>query len=137
MTSNQGHDGGCHCGAVRYRTSGAPVHVALCHCSDCRRSAGAPVVAWAAFKEADFSLLQGSMTAFNSSGAVTRSFCPACGTGLIYRNPEVLPGLVDVQLATFDDPDALKPMAHIQTAEQIGWMATAHELPMFERFPGM
>ena len=137
MTTDQSHEGGCHCGAVRYRTSGTPAHVALCHCSDCRKSAGAPVVAWAAFKEADFALLQGALTEFSSSGQVTRSFCPACGTGLIYRNPEVLPGLVDVQLATFDDPDALKPMAHIQTAERIGWMETAHELPMFERFPGM
>ena len=38
---------------------------------------------------------------------------------------------------TLDDPGAFAPRAHVQIAERIGWMATAHELPMFERFPGM
>lgn len=129
--------GGCHCGAVRYRITGQPVHAALCHCSDCRKSAGAPMVAWAAFREEDFALLGGELTSFNSSSRVERSFCPHCGTGLTYRNPDALPGLVDVQLATFDDPDALKPMAQIQTAERLRWMETAHALPAFARLPGM
>ena len=45
--------GGCHCGAVRYEVEGTPQHVALCHCKDCRKSAGAPMVAWAAFSETE------------------------------------------------------------------------------------
>jgi hypothetical protein len=64
-----------------------------------------------------------------------RSFCADCGTGLFYRNAEILPGVVDVQVATLDDPEALPPTVHIQTAEQIGWMRTAHELPRIDRFP--
>ena len=130
------HTGGCHCGAVRYSVVGEPRHVALCHCSDCRKSAGAPVVAWAAFAEGDVTVTQGETKTFNSSGNTLRSFCADCGTGLFYRNQDFLPGIIDVQAATFDDPDAFRPSAHIQTAEQIGWMAIAHELPRFERFPG-
>lgn len=128
--------GGCQCGAVRYEVSGAPQHVALCHCEDCRKSAGAPAVAWAAFADHEFTLLQGELTTYNSSGSAMRSFCPACGTGIAYRNAEMLPGIVDIQAATLDDPDALPVQAHIQTAERIGWMATAHALPEFERYPG-
>jgi hypothetical protein len=131
------HQGGCHCGAVRYEVSGEPQHVALCHCSDCRKSAGAPMVAWAAFAEEEFALLQGELTTFNSSGASMRSFCPKCGTGIAFRNEEFLPGIVDIQSATLDDPDALPAGAHIQTAERIGWMAAAHSLPEFQRYPGM
>lgn len=131
-----GHQGGCHCGAVRYEVSGEPQHVALCHCNDCRKSAGAPMVAWAAFAEGEFELLQGELTTFNSSGTAMRSFCPTCGTGIAYRNAEFLPGIVDIQAATLDNPDALPAGAHIQTAEQIGWMAEAHNLPKFERYPG-
>jgi hypothetical protein len=130
------HTGGCHCGAVRYSVNGEPQHVALCHCSDCRKSAGAPVVAWAAFAESDVTVTQGETKTFNSSGNTLRSFCADCGTGLFYRNQDFLPGIIDVQAATFDDPDAFPAGAHIQTAEQIGWMASAHELPKFERFPG-
>ena len=128
--------GGCHCGATRYEVSGTPKHVALCHCSDCRRSAGAPMVAWAAFAEGELSIIKGEPKTFNSSGAALRSFCGTCGSGLFYRNEQFLPGIVDIQSATFDDPGALPAGAHIQVAERIGWMETAHMLPTFERFPG-
>jgi hypothetical protein len=121
---------------VRYEVEGEPEHVALCHCSDCRKSSGAPMVAWAAFRDEDFKVTKGEAKNRNSSGSSMRSFCPDCGTGLWFRNAEFLPGIVDVQSATMDDPDALKPEAHIQTAERIGWMASIHELPEFERFPG-
>ncbi len=43
--------------------------------------------------------------------------------------------MVDVQTGTLDDPSALPAQAHIQVAERIDWMETAHELPMFERYP--
>jgi hypothetical protein len=129
--------GGCHCGAVRYEVSGEPQHVALCHCTDCRKSAGAPMVAWAAFAEAEFTLLRGELTTFNSSGESVRSFCSKCGTGIASRNAEFLPGVVDIQSATLDDPNALPAGAHIQTAERIDWMAEAHCLPEFQRYPGM
>jgi hypothetical protein len=42
--------GGCHCGAVRYEAVGEALTHALCHCSDCRRSAGAPMVAWTMYR---------------------------------------------------------------------------------------
>ncbi len=128
--------GGCQCGAVRYEVDGEPQHVALCHCEACRKAAGAPAVAWAAFAEDEFELLQGGLTIYNSSGSAMRSFCPVCGTGIAYRNAEMLPGIVDIQAATLDNPDALPVQAQIQTAERIGWMADLHNLPQFERYPG-
>ncbi len=128
--------GGCRCGAVRYEVSGTP-RVALCHCEDCRKSSGAPVMAWAAFAESEFKVTKGAAKSVNSSGNAYRSFCADCGTGLYYTNAEVLPGIVDVQSATLDHPEAYPVAAHIQVAERISWMADAHTLPMFERYPGM
>lgn len=130
-------EGGCHCGAVRYEVVGEPQHSSLCHCSDCRRCAGAPVVAWAAFAEQDFRVTKGTPRTRNSSGAAMRSFCGECGSGLYYTNAQLLPGLVDVQVATLDDPEALPPGIHVQAAEQLSWMADAHTLPRFQRYPGM
>lgn len=130
------HQGHCLCGAIRYELNGAPLHVALCHCSDCRRSAGAPCVSWAMFQEASLTVTAGQPKTINSSGTAMRSFCPDCGTGLFYRNAVNLPGIVDVQTATLDDPDALAPTLQIQVAERLGWMAHMQELPVFERFPG-
>ena len=132
-----GRSGGCHCGAIRYDVDGEPQHVALCHCSDCRRSAGAPMVSWAAFTADALTVTQGQPVTFNSSGAAMRSFCGTCGTGLFYRNADMLPGIVDIQSVTLDDPEALPPEAHIQVAERLHWMDDLDSLTRFERFPGM
>ena len=128
--------GRCLCGAIQYQLSGEPNVVALCHCTDCRRSSGAPMVAWAMFPEASLILIKGNPKTINSSGAAMRSFCADCGSGLFYRNQEVLPGIVDVQSSTLDEPNALPPTIQIQTAERLNWMKHIHELPEFERFPG-
>jgi hypothetical protein len=128
-------EGGCHCGAVRYRIEGEPKTHALCHCTDCRRNAGAPMVSWTMFPSTAVRIIKGVPKTYASSENGRRQFCADCGTGLFYTNSQQLPGLVDVQSATFDDPDLAAPLAHIQVAERIGWMASVHELPTFERFP--
>lgn len=92
-------------------------------------------MAWAEYAEDALRMTQGEPKTINSSGTAMRSFCSNCGTGLFYRNPELLPDLVEVQLATLDNPDAFAPTMQIQTAERLGWMAHIHELPAFERFP--
>lgn len=132
-----GLTGGCQCGAVRYEVEGEAVHHALCHCADCRASAGAPAVAWIAFPAAGFKLTKGVAKAYNSSGASIRHFCANCGTGLYFLNEQFLPGIVDIQSATLDDANDHSPGAHVQTAERLGYMARLADLPEFERFPGM
>jgi hypothetical protein len=127
--------GRCHCGAISYEMPEEVVHHALCHCGDCRRHAGAPVVAWAMLP-ADRLRVAGQPAIYHSSEHGRRHFCAACGTGLFYVNEATLPGMIDVQSATLDNPDALPPSAQIQVAERIGWMRTAHALPEFERYPG-
>ena len=127
--------GGCFCGAIRYQLTGDPIGVSICHCSDCRRSAGAPMVSWAMFHETAFTVTKGTPKAINSSGTAMRSFCADCGTGLFYRNEPILPGIVDIQSSTLDDPDALPPTKQVQTAERLKWVKHIHELPEIERYP--
>jgi hypothetical protein len=129
-------EGGCRCGAVRYRVEGDAEHSAICHCVDCRKSSGAPVTVWSAFPSERFAITSGEVKAWQGTGAAFRHFCGTCGTGLWYINEEVLPGLVDIQTGTLDDPEALPPEAHIQAAEELSWMKTAHDLPHFDRYPG-
>ncbi len=131
------HAGGCRCGAVRYEVTGAPTRTSLCHCVDCRRSAGAPMVAWSAFATEQVVVTKGALQDYHSSGQAYRSFCAHCGTGLFYRNAEILPGITDVQTATFDNPSAFPPQEQIQIAERLVWMVDAHKLRHFERWPDM
>lgn len=128
--------GGCHCGAVRYviADGASPHHVAACHCTDCRRASGAPLVGWALFDRENVAVT-GAAKIYRSSEQAERLFCGDCGSGLFYVNEAMFPGGIDVQIATLDDPDAVPAQAQIQTAERIGWVARLHELPAFERYP--
>ena len=127
-------EGGCHCRAVRYRIEGDAVRAGLCHCTDCRRHSGAPLVGWAIFRGEQVRA-EGELATYASSEHGRRQFCPKCGTGLFYLNDIIFAGLIDVQIATLDDPDSLQPIEQIQLAERSGWLERAHELPGFERFP--
>lgn len=127
--------GHCHCGAIRYEVAGDPVYSALCHCEDCRRHAGAPVVGWTAYPASALTVSTGGPKVYASSEHARRHFCADCGTGLFYYNETVLPGLVDLQTATLDDPAAVAPQIHVQVADRIGWMETVHQLPAFDRYP--
>lgn len=127
--------GGCHCGAIRYEVEGDPLTHALCHCTDCRRHAGAPVVGWTMYRQTELTVIKGTPKVYASSQHGRRHFCGDCGTGLLYYNEQMLPGIVDVQSATYDEPDAVPARVHIQVADSIGWMERAHELPRHERYP--
>ena len=127
--------GVCHCGAIRYEAQGEALTHALCHCTDCRRHSGAPMVGWTMYRQDAVKVTLGVPKIYESSKIGRRHFCADCDTGLFYTNAEILPGIIDIQSATYDDPAALPPRAHIQTADRIAWMDRAHELPSFERFP--
>ena len=127
--------GKCQCGAIRYEVSGDPAHSAICHCTDCRASSGAPMVGWALFQQ-DEVTIHGTPVAYQSSEKATRHFCGNCGTGLFYTNPAIFPGGIDIQTATLDDQAAFPPQVHIQMADAPPWAATANDLPKFDRFPG-
>jgi len=127
--------GGCHCGAIRYEIAGDLIVHSLCHCTDCRRHAGAPMVGWAMHTADAVKVTKGEPKIYASSEHGRRHFCADCGTGLFYVNEANLPGIIDVQSGTLDDPDVVPATLHMQIAERIGWMERAHELPVFERFP--
>lgn len=127
--------GGCQCGAVRYQAEGEPQHNSLCHCSDCRASAGAPAVSWMAFPEAQVAVTQGELTTYAGKNGARRHFCPNCGTGLLYTNAELLPGIVDIQSATLDSAAQEAPTSQVQAAEMLPWFDQLGALPRFERFP--
>ena len=93
------------------------------------------MVGWAMYPLAAVKVVRGQPKIYQSSEHGRRHFCADCGTGLFYINENILPGIIDTQSGTYDDPNAVPAMMHIQVAERIGWMERAHELPVFERFP--
>ena len=124
-------EGGCLCGGIRYSLDGPPVDAGFCHCTVCRRSSGAPLVAWGTWRAEALRWLRGEPRPFDSSAKRRRWFCPVCGTQLAFAHADA-PALVDVTLANLDEPEAVRPEYHIWIGTRIGWMATGDSLPTYE-----
>jgi hypothetical protein len=124
-------EGGCHCGRVRYQANGRPYNRSICHCSICRRTTGAPMVAWFSVKQTDFAIVRGGLTLYRSSTIGTRGFCPTCGTQITFQD-ERLPGEIDITTASLDDPAAVPPEYHIFTSSKLDWVKLDDGLPLYE-----
>ena len=125
-------DGGCVCGAIRYRVEGSPANSMICHCKTCRRVAAAPVVAWVTFPRARFRFLQGQPSAFHSTAPVRRTFCGSCGTPLTYEHADSSE-YVDVTTCSLDDPESFPPTHHSWLSHDIAWVRFGDRLPTFAK----
>lgn len=128
------HEGGCQCGAVRYRIAGDPVMAAICHCSMCRRANAAPAVAWAMFQEPQVSFANGMLTTYESSSGARRGFCPRCGTQISFR-ADYIPGLIDITIGSLDHPEAITPSLHYWDSKRLPWVQFSDQLPKYPEFP--
>ena len=128
--ANEAAEGGCVCGAIRYRVRGRPSNTMICHCRTCRRVAASPVVAWVTFPKSEFQLVQGHPSEFRSSAPVRRSFCGACGTQLTYVHDDS-PSTVDITTCSLDDPDAFPPTHHSWLSHDLAWVHFGDGLPTF------
>lgn len=112
MTDDQQtRHGGCLCGAIRYRITGAPLISAVCHCRNCQRQGGSAFSVVCAVTDDNFQH-SGEMRIFVDRGEsglpVQRHFCPTCGSPIV-SIAEALPGLTIVKAGTLDEPDFVQP----------------------------
>ncbi|MGJ3626431.1 GFA family protein [Sphingomonas sp. MMS24-JH45] len=85
---------------------------------------------WIAWKD-EAVTISGEPASYASSEHGVRQFCGACGTASLHRNPAFLPGIVDIQSGTLDDPEAQPAGAHIMVKERLGWTRDLSSLPEF------
>lgn len=127
-------EGGCQCGAVRYSVTGEPIMAAICHCTMCRRAGAAPAVAWAMFPEAQVAFAGDERKMYASSPEARRGFCAACGTPISFT-ASFMPGLIDVTIASLDDPESIKPTLHYWHSKHLSWSEFADALPRHPELP--
>jgi hypothetical protein len=133
-------EGGCACGAVRYRLTSPPMIVHCCHCRDCQRQTGGAFAVNALIETDRIEMLSGEPVAISvptDSGRPHDVYrCPVCETA-VWSDYGRRPLLRFVRAMTLDDPDALPPDVHIFTRSKLPWVGLPPEVPAFEVYYDM
>jgi hypothetical protein len=132
----QTHEGGCLCGAVRYRVAGDPKIAGVCHCTFCKRRTGSAFGLSAYFDEAAVQITSGVLKTYEyrsdeSNRWAKMEFCPTCGSTVTWTG-EVLPGVRGIAVGTFDDPNWVKPKVHGWTRSALHWMVFPPDVEIFK-----
>lgn len=131
-------DGGCTCGAVRYRLESGPIIVHCCHCRWCQRETGSAFVINAMIESDRVHVLQGETETVpvpSQSGTGQRIVrCAACRIALWSHYPRGGDEIRFVRVGTLDDPDALAPDIHVYTDSKQPWLVLSDNARAFGEF---
>jgi hypothetical protein len=129
-------EGGCACGAVRYRLTSEPLFVHCCHCLNCQRQTGSAFVINLLIEADRVAVVSGEPKPVDvprDDGSVQRIYrCPACEVAVYseYARPEYL----FVRGGTLDEPRGISPDVHIYTKSKVDWVVLPESVPAFEEF---
>jgi hypothetical protein len=134
MTSSR--EGGCSCGAVRYRLASDPMFVHCCHCLSCQRQTGSAFVINLLLEADRVELLADEPQPVDvprDDGTVQTIFrCPACEVA-VFSNYG-WPAVRFVRAGTLDDPSTVEPDVHIYTRSKVPWVVLPESVPAFEAY---
>jgi hypothetical protein len=129
-------EGGCQCGAVRYRLRAAPLGIYACHCKDCQRVSGTTHTLSMVVRAEDAELISGTLVSYDKaadSGRTVRMLgCAACGIK-IWNEPLSSPHLKVMKPGTLDDMSWARPVGAIWTDSAMPWTVINWDEP---HFPG-
>jgi hypothetical protein len=125
-------EGGCSCGAVRYRLASEPLFTHCCHCLNCQRQTGSAFVINVLIEADRVQLLAGEPQRIDvprERGTQKIWRCPACQVALFsqYTSPRVR----FVRAGTLDDPASVAPDVHIFTRSKLPWVTLPEDVPAF------
>ncbi len=127
-------EGGCACGAVRYRLGSEPLFIHCCHCLSCQRQTGSAFVINLIIEASQVELVAGDpqpVEVPRDHGGPQRIFrCPTCQVAVFseYGRPE----LRYVRAGTLDRPSEVTPDVHIFTRSKVSWITIPESTPAFE-----
>ena len=120
MSNEHFHEGGCQCGAVRFRTSDQALRILACHCKTCKQRTGADYGVGIYLNNDDVEFTKGIPQVFefhsDESGRWIRAeFCQNCGSAISWTL-ELRPGVRAIAGGSYDEPDWFNIEAHIWTS---------------------
>lgn len=141
MSASDVHTGGCVCGAVRFRATGEPKRVTVCHCTWCQRRTGSAFGVEAVFDQAQVEIAGEAIGRYrhlsDESGRwLAIEFCTRCGGNLGFTL-EAVPGIRTLPAGAFDDAGWLSARAqefrHVFARSRRDWSDLAAAAEVHER----
>jgi hypothetical protein len=127
-------EGGCACGAIRYRLGADPLFINCCHCLNCQRQTGSAFVINLIIEAGEVELVTGAPQAVEvprDDGSTQRIFrCPICQVAVFSEYGRL--GLRYVRAGTLDRPSEVTPDVHIFTRSKLSWITIPESTPAFE-----
>jgi hypothetical protein len=119
-------EGGCLCGAVRFRLTAPFRSAGYCHCTHCQRRTGTGSSANGRVPQEGFQLLQGAeqLRAYQPPTGVPKHFCGICGSALFSGDP-FNDEQVAVRLGALDGDPGIRP----QYRQYVGSAAPWEQIP--------
>ena len=118
-------EGGCQCGSVRYRISGPPQTLYLCHCKECQKQSANAFGMSLWVLRSDFEIVSGGpkfwQRSTDSGRTMVCAFCADCGSRL-YHADNHDSETVSVKAGSLDDTSDLVPIGHIWTRSAQPWV---------------
>jgi hypothetical protein len=132
-------EGGCYCGAVRYRAEGEPLLKAECFCRECQYITGGSAALVMAVPTAGFAITKGQTKAFarpDLTNPVSREFCENCGTHLLTRAPGFPAGVI-LKVGSLDEPGLFEggSFAAFACDKQV-FHRLPTDMPVHDKWPG-
>ncbi len=128
MISHRGH---CRCGGVVISVQAEPEISVYCHCDDCCRSSGAPVIASVGMPRHSIVWEAKESLGEFVKGTCTRTFCNQYGTPVAQEH-ESAPNHIFFYTAFMDDLENFPPTYHSFEGQQLNWLALSDDLERYE-----
>jgi hypothetical protein len=132
-------EGGCACGAVRYRFEGKPIMTFKCHCVDCQKASGGPFVAGVLLPKKGFQFTKGKPTYYatpsTGGGNHIRGFCAECGSRLTGGENSNGTDWVGVVVSSLDDRSWYKPQMNFFVSQAQVWDVLEKDIPAYDLYP--
>lgn len=137
---SEAFEGGCSCGAVRFKLTARPMFTHCCHCLDCQKQTGSAFAINGLIETARIEMLSGEPVRIEMPSPSGRGHdiyrCDACEVAL-WSDYGRRPYLRFVRVAALDQPHAIEPDVHIFTRSKVPWVRLPEKARAFDVFYDM
>jgi hypothetical protein len=133
-------EGGCMCGAVRYRASAEPLMTVICQCTQCQRNSGSPYTVVLAMPDGSIEFSGEPLATYHTRGGsglpAQRQFCGKCGSPILGTS-EAAPGMQFLKSGSLDDASWVRPQAAIWCDSAQPWAPLPEGVTRVAQNPSM